>query len=153
MPREWQPAEILYGNRYGNREYLARLAEAYICFLLQNLQPLSGVEASVHRLAGKISGRAFDSDLRLKTLLESSGYAEDYIRDRFRRAMGRTPTEYLTEIRIRRACFLIDVYGGTVPMAEVAQQCGFTDYACFSKKFRARVGLSPSAYRRSVMGK
>ncbi len=54
--------------------------------------------------------------------------------------------EYLTEVRIRHACCLIDTYGRDVPLMEIASKCGYNDYVYFSKKFKSITGISPRTY-------
>ena len=145
-------AALLYENRYGNETYRTALCRAYLHFLLQNLQVEDGIRAAVKSICDAIVREAF-SGIDLAGLLAASGYSEDYIRARFRQITGKTPHEYLTEIRIDRARFLIDVYGATLPLSEIAVRCGYGDYVYFSKKFKALTGLSPRQYREKTIPK
>ena len=130
----------------------ADLFRCQIHFLLQNLQVEDGIRAAVKSICDAIVREAF-SGIDLAGLLAASGYSEDYIRARFRQITGKTPHEYLTEIRIDRARFLIDVYGATLPLSEIAVRCGYGDYVYFSKKFKALTGLSPRQYREKTIPK
>ena len=67
-----------------------------------------------------------------------------------RRITGKTPVEFLTDVRIRHACFLMEFYGETLSLGQVAEQCGYNDYVYFSKKFKQAVGLSPRAYQTAL---
>ena len=78
--------------------------------------------------------------------LQKSGYAEDYIRAQFKKFTGKTPTEFLTKIRIYHACYLIDAYKNTLSLAEIAEKCGYTDYVYFSRRFKHIMGISPREY-------
>ena len=140
-------ANMILENRYGSPAYLAALCAAYACFLAERINVEGGVQKSVSEIVSRISERAFDGEIDLASLLSQSGYAEDYIRSHFKRITGKTPKEFLTEIRIRHACFLIDVYGEELSLARIAEKCGYTDYPYFSKKFRSVMNLSPRDYR------
>ena len=76
-----------------------------------------------------------------------SGYAEDYIRAHFKRITGKTPNEFLSGIRIKRACFLIETYRDSLSLSQISEQCGYTDYVYFSKKFKSVTGMSPKEYK------
>ena len=104
---------------------------------------------AVNELIDEITERAFETDLNLSEILRKSGYAEDYIRLNFKKATGKTPVVFLTEIRIKNACFLIETYGTSVPLSEIAEACGYTDYIYFSKRFKDLIGMSPKQYRDS----
>jgi len=141
-------AEMIYENRYRQDAYLFSLCDAYLHFLLQNLKNESKINESVQKIAREISQNALDPSVNVTNILLESGYAEDYIRSCFKKTTGKTPLEFLTEIRIRHACFLMDIYRDQMPLSALAQQCGYLDYAYFSRKFRAETGVSPAAYRR-----
>ncbi|KFI52513.1 helix-turn-helix transcriptional regulator, partial [Bifidobacterium callitrichos] len=63
----------------------------------------------------------------------------------FRRYVGRTPNEYLTDRRLEEAKRLLDGTNGSV--AEIARTCGFSSSSYFIGVFRRRTGLTPKAYR------
>ena len=140
-------AEMIYENRYGNDTYLASLCTAYVCFLMQRFELDSAMQRSVKKITDEISQNAFDTQIDLTLILSKSGYSEDYIRSCFKKITGKTPSEFLTDIRIRHACFLIDIYKNALSLSEIAERCGYLDYVYFSKKFKTIMGVSPKTYR------
>lgn len=139
--------DIIYNNCYGNKEYLSSLCDAFIHFLATNLEFEDEIWETVNELVDEITRRALVIDINLSEILRKSGYAEDYIRSKFKKATGKTPVVFLTDIRIKNACFLIETYGTSMPLSEVAEACGYTDYVYFSKKFKEIMGMSPKKYR------
>lgn len=140
-------AKMIFDNRYGNKNYLSSLSTSYIYYLLQNIQTENNIGMCVREIISEISNNAFNFNINTTDILLKSGYAEDYIRSHFKKITGKTPIEFLTEIRIKHACFLIDTSTETSSMAEISEQCGFTDYVYFSKKFKSIVGASPIDYK------
>ena len=140
---------LIWKNRYGAKPYQDSLCVAYAEYVMSQ----AGIEGRMTRcicaIVKTISDRANDSEIDLSAILRDSGYAEDYVRASFKRVTGKTPTEFLTELRIKHACYLIDIYGGTIPLSEIARECGYNDYVYFSKKFKRFMGLSPERYRNS----
>ena len=145
-----QLARLLYENRFGNSEYVHALCTAYTQFLLMHMEVEDSMGRAVSEVTYQLTSRFADADLNVAQMLRRSGYAEDYIRAHFRRITGKTPVEFLTDVRIRHACFLMEFYGGTLPLAKIAEQCGYTDYVYFSKKFKKTMGLSPRAYKEAL---
>jgi AraC family transcriptional regulator len=86
------------------------------------------------------------ANLDLVTLAAETGYSRAHFLRMFREATGKTPHRYLLELRLEEARAL--VAGGTMPLIAVAGLCGFSSHAHLSTAFRARFGVSPSAYRR-----
>lgn len=143
-------AKIIYNNRYKSNELLHSLCTAFIQLVTQDIALDGEMCAAVHEVVRKIYDKAFEPQLNLCGILNQSGYSEDYIRSKFRQLTGMTPTAFLTEIRMRRAKFLIDVYGGSLSLQDVAFRCGFCDYVYFSKQFKKFFGCSPREYREST---
>lgn len=140
-------AETLYDNRFGSKDFLAALTTAYILYLLQNTETENDVGICVRKIVSEISENAFDCGFIVTKTLSKSGYAEDYIRSRFKKITGKTPVEFLTDIRIKRACFLMDIYKDNLSLSKIAEQCGYADYSYFSKKFKSVTGISPAEYK------
>jgi AraC-like DNA-binding protein len=63
----------------------------------------------------------------------------------FRARHGLPPHAYLNQLRVRRACALLDL--GT-PVARAAVEVGFTDQSHLARHFRRIVGVAPGQYRR-----
>lgn len=70
---------------------------------------------------------------------------------RFRQATGKTPLQYLQQIRLDNAKELLRA--SNLPIAEVAFNCGYADCSYFSAQFRKAISLSPKAYRDLVRRK
>ena len=63
----------------------------------------------------------------------------------FKAATGTAPHRYLTDRRIGRARALIAEV--RLPLAEIAEQCGFSSQPHFTRWFKRIVGITPGAYR------
>lgn len=64
----------------------------------------------------------------------------------FRRATGMTPYEYLTRMRMEKACQLL--VDGHLSIGDIALAVGYGSFSGFSAAFRRYVGTSPREYRR-----
>ena len=142
-----QLAMLIYNNRFSSREYVSSLCDAYIHFILTNMRFEDSIGQAVNKIIQKISENCFDPNINIALFLKESGYAQDYIRCQFKKITGKSPTAFLTDIRIRHACFMAETYGSTLTLCEIAEKCGYTDYVYFSKKFKATMGVSPAKYK------
>ena len=70
---------------------------------------------------------------------------------RFKTAVGRTPRDYLTEVRITFACDLLK--NTDLSILEVAAYSGYKEASWFSSRFLQWSGSSPKAYRNTVRAK
>ncbi len=83
-------------------------------------------------------------------LAEITGLSPDYMARKFKQALNMSPAEYVRRFRIARAMELL--YTTDTPVAEVAEQTGFSDISLFSRVFKQAVGLPPAAYRKNITG-
>ena len=139
-------AELIYQNRYKNPVYLTSLINAFINYILQSIQINDRIDEEINLILSEITDNFSDCNLNLGAILRKSGYAEDYIRDRFKKVTGKTPVRFLTEIRISHACLLIDFYKNSISLSEIAEKCGYIDYVYFSRRFKEITGVSPRKY-------
>jgi len=78
---------------------------------------------------------------------EIFGYNPNYVSDLVKSATNYPLHKYLENVRIERAVDLLTT--GDVQIGDVAELCGFSDIYHFSKTFKAKMGVSPSAYRKN----
>lgn len=142
-------ARMIFDNRHLDYEYTLTLINAFTHFLLQQIKMYDKIFLAVKEIAKTISNNFYSSAIDLSLILKQSGYAEDYIRARFKDIMGKTPTTFLTEIRIHHACYLIYVYKSSLSLSEIAEKCGFVDYVYFSRRFKQITGVSPREFMKN----
>lgn len=65
----------------------------------------------------------------------------------FKRAMGKTPTEYINEVRVEKAAEYL--YRTDRKIIDIALECGYDNIGYFIKRFKEEKGMLPSEYRRS----
>lgn len=63
----------------------------------------------------------------------------------FKEVYGVSPSSYLAELRLNRACQLMA--DPRFPLGEIWEQCGFTDNPFFYRQFKKRFGVTPKQYR------
>ncbi len=90
----------------------------------------------------------FTADIRRDHLAAVLGISPAQFHLIFKKAMGATPMEYVTRLRIRHAQALLLQTLDSV--AAVAEKAGFHDPFHFSRVFHARCGISPAKYRRET---
>lgn len=78
-------------------------------------------------------------------MLEVCNLSRSHFHALFRRHTGRTFVQYVLGLRINRAEHILRSTDD--PVAHVAESCGFASPAHFTAVFRARVGLTPTAFR------
>ncbi len=143
-----QLARLMWRHRFGNPNYANALCHAFLQFAAGYLFAEDPLSEAVRQVVRRIGDTFADAECRVADLLRESGYAADYIRAHFKRLTGKTPQAFLTQARIQHACFLIETYRHTLPLSQVGEQCGYTDYVQFSKKFKAVTGFSPREFLR-----
>ncbi len=85
-------------------------------------------------------------DLTIEALAKEALLSPFHFARAFKGATGTAPHRYLTHRRIERAKTLIGE--GELPLAEVADECGFSSQAHFTRRFKHFVGTTPGEYRK-----
>ncbi len=133
------------------REICDALLEAIVLYLKKYLA-VHCKHPFVYRLKNYIYENVSNPDFCATDMAAFAGYHVDYVRRSFFEEMGKTPTGYLTELRIELAKKLL-LQETFVSVKDVALKCGFVDSFYFSTLFRKKTGLSPSAYQKAGGGK
>lgn len=83
--------------------------------------------------------------LKVKTIADHIGVSTTYFQNIFKECVGMTPNEYLVQVRIKKAKYLLTHTSASI--AIIADQCGFSSNAYFSYAFKKWEGIKPSQYR------
>lgn len=123
-----------------------RLAEA-ICSLIKDKISSRNKYSFTKKIKNEIYHNLSNPDFDLAKAIKATGYNSDYFRRCYRADYGKSPLEYLTDLRIHQAKDLLvqDIF---VTVEDVATLCGFADNFYFSTCFKKHTGMSPSQYRK-----
>ena len=88
---------------------------------------------------------AFADPLTPSTLARIAGLPTARFARIIRRIFGITPTQLITKTRIAAASRLLRETDRTI--ADIAQECGFTDHSAFTRAFRAVTSATPTQFR------
>ncbi len=132
----------------GNGDLLATLAVELLCELVQiagnHGGPAQRQETRIQRARQLIVDRC-DGPLDLASIAHELGMGYSHLRQSFRRICGVSAREFHSEIRMRRACDLLD--NTDLSVKEIAEILGFSSAFHFSASFRTTHKHSPSAWR------
>lgn len=88
-------------------------------------------------------------EISLSVLAEEFHFSTQYISQLFKSEIGVNFLTYLTNIRIEKAKKLL--LSTSLPIAEVSDRSGYSDYRVFTKVFKKSEGVTPSQYRRDFL--
>lgn len=91
-------------------------------------------------------GRAWNGD----DLSELTKISPSHLRRLFGRHLRTSPHQWLLRERLTHAQALIA--DSAMPLADIAEICGFCDVYHFSREFKRSVGTPPAAWRRTELG-
>lgn len=83
--------------------------------------------------------------VRLEEVARHAGLSVSHFSELFREETGQSPMAHFNQIRIRRACRLLDLTPKRIKT--IAAETGFSDPYYFSRVFKKLMGVSPKAYR------
>lgn len=92
----------------------------------------------------------FASPIDLDNIADEACFSKFHFTRLFRMIYGRTPHQYLTDVRIAKAKLLLND-GETV--ARACYSVGFESLTSFTGLFHRRVGQTPAAFQRAALNK
>lgn len=90
----------------------------------------------------------YDKKVNLTELLKQANMSRSTFLRNFKKYYGVTPSEYLTQYRIKQAKAMLS--GTDKNITTVAHDCGFFDCSHFIRIFRDKTGVSPLSFRNSA---
>lgn len=92
--------------------------------------------------------RHLADEIRVEQLATLCAMSVGHFHERFRERLGMTPQAYVQDRRLRHACTLVG--HSDLSLGHVASLVGFRDQGSFSRAYRRRFAISPSADRARV---
>lgn len=83
--------------------------------------------------------------ITLQELAQLSDCSVQTLISRFKRYYGKTPTKFLTDLRIRKAKALL--LNTTSSVSQISEHCGYENVYYFSNVFKKETGISPLRFR------
>jgi AraC family transcriptional regulator len=102
--------------------------------------------ARLRRVLDHISAN-LDEEITLAQLAQIAGVSVFHFARTFTRAMGVSPSRYVSRMRLEKA--MADIAAGKLSLAEIAFKAGFSSQASFTRAFYRVTGLTPGEYRTS----
>ena len=110
---------------------------------LSNAIPSS--KPTVTEMAKKYIYDNYRTKFGIKEICQSIGCSKSTLITAFKRDLGMTVNEYITEVRLGEAMRML--LAGDRTIGDIALSTGFSDQSYFSKVFSAKYGMPPSEYR------
>jgi len=93
----------------------------------------------------------YNKDFQLVDIARNFDMSVRNFNRRFKSATGKTPIEYVQELRIYHARELLK--NSNLSVAEICERVGYQDMAYFSALFKRMTQTTPGNFRKSVRGK
>ena len=84
----------------------------------------------------------------LEDICDHFHYSKNHVINIFKQSQGMTPFEYINDLKIRRAMYLLEVTSKSID--EIALESGFNHYSHFYRLFMRKNGASPFEWRKKV---
>lgn len=133
----------------GELEILAKLYE-FLALLKNSIAPEKTVKPDIASTALKYLENNYFRDINISRLASELGVTRSYFTVLFSEKTGKSPYNYLTELRLEKARSLLK--NSDLRISEVAYSVGFAGLERFSDMFKRYTGKSPVAYRKSERG-
>jgi AraC family transcriptional regulator len=150
--------EILFGGDMGEAyvDHIARLAAARLIrshsTRPERLRPGTFGTSDDQRRIARVTDFV-QSNLARSIQLDDMAAAIDVsvsqLMSLFKRVLGQPPHRFLVNLRVSSARHLLA--STNLPIAEIAGACGFAHQEHLTRLFRREIGLTPAAYRKSLM--
>ncbi len=135
------------GSGYGAAVRMAGYLQAALGLLLEEEGRRTGREALTDygRRGAQYLRQNYSRPIGVEELARETGISRSYLYRAFQAEFGCSPSAYLMEQRIQRACQLLR--HSALPIGAVAASVGYEDAFYFSRVFKNHVKRTPTEYR------
>ena len=136
-----------------------RTVDDYLAFMLHLLEPdpkalvpdtaESGAPVTelLQRIYTCIADSYDDCSFSLQDVAAKLDLSSGYLSQYFKQQTGDTLTSYVADLRIRKACSLLE--STTMPLQMVSESVGYYNLNSFIRRFKQITGLTPGEYRKT----
>lgn len=133
----------------GTTLYRETMQRAMAAHLVQVLEP---APTTIHTIDDARLARAIafihdnlGSDLRLEDMAGQAAMSAYHFARAFKAETGQSPLQFVISARMDAAKALLKT--SQLPVAEIAHRVGYGDLSRFGRHFKARIGVTPKAFR------
>lgn len=87
----------------------------------------------------------YNTNIELEEYAKKCNMTICWFERQFKNRTGRSPKQYITDIRLSNAKILLNSTDKTI--GEIAEMCGYDNQLYFSRVFKKYIGISPREYR------
>ena len=137
----------------GGRQSAVLNAYGYlIASYLQELRETQPYSKVVEDISNKIINTYPDGDFELDAYLRELPFSYDYVRKLFKKEIGVTPHQFLSDTRLQVAAqYLSHSEQGGPNVTEIAHMCGYREPLYFSRIFKKKYCVAPSSYAETLV--
>jgi len=146
LQRERQEARSMLDSVLKQKAQLEEANKKKLTVFPSEKPVTSADEQFLRKVLDTVEQHLEQSDFSVEELASAMNVSRVALYKRVLTLTGHTPSEFIRNIRLRRAGQLLEQSGLTV--AEIAYEVGFSNPKQFSKYFKQLYGVVPSAYRK-----
>ena len=121
-----------------------------LILLIHELKEREGAGGEGNSLVGRVKHivrTGYAGPLRVSSIAARTGVSPEHLSRKFHKATGETLAEYITVYRLRSALTMLQ--NTSMPIKQIAAECGFTSVHYFSNRFKKYYARAPGEMRRS----
>lgn len=119
-----------------------------LVFIYITEQPM---DHRLHQIIEDMRNNISNPDYSPADSIAASGYCTGYFRRLFKASTNQSPVEYMQTLRINYAKSIINQYGNSRSIQDIAFSSGFRDPLYFSRVFKKVTGISPKEYEKQQL--
>lgn len=135
------------GNRFEHAVEMTGRLYTTLAIFMHNAQkpPTSNTTNSYVQKSIEYISANYSYPISVEDIASYVGLSRSHLFRSFETILGVSPKEYLTDFRIKQACYLLE--HSSLSMTAIANSIGFDNSLYFSKIFHKKKGVPPKEYR------